>query len=170
MDKNNARSCVEFEELLKRLVPLLQALTSKTLIIWLHQYPIIENHNKPALHNNPSNRKYHRYNELARRLLKYAANVIIKHRSFAKTFLLNRDSGVIYWETMFQMSKEYIRSCALNDRNQVSNYRSCYDFIHTGYTVVDRGSQVLFNAMCNRLLFNSSNPSVNVGPNVCCSP
>jgi hypothetical protein len=78
MDKNNARSCVEFEELLKRLVPLLKALTSKTLVIWLHQYPIIETNNNSALHNNPSNRKYERYNELARRLLKYSANMIIK--------------------------------------------------------------------------------------------
>ena len=78
MDKNNARSCVEFEELLKRLVPLLKALTSKTLVIWLHQYPIIETNNDSALHNNPSNRKYERYDELARRLLKYAGNKIIR--------------------------------------------------------------------------------------------
>jgi hypothetical protein len=78
MDKNNAFSYVEYEEMLKILVPLLKALTSRALIIWMHQNPIINTNNWLAIDQNPTNRKYDKYNVLARRLLKYVEHLINK--------------------------------------------------------------------------------------------
>ena len=71
MDKQNPHSNVEYENLLTNLVPLLKSLTAKSLIIWMHQNPIIETSVPGAISQNPTNRKYDGYNVLARRLLKY---------------------------------------------------------------------------------------------------
>ena len=71
MERFLPRSSVDYEILLTNLVPLLKTLTSKTLIIWMHQNPIIETNLPVPPLQNPTNRKYDGYNVLARRLLKY---------------------------------------------------------------------------------------------------
>ena len=71
MEKRFPRSNIEYENLLTNLVPLLKSLTTKSLIIWTHQNPIIDTNHAYAIDQNPSNRKYDAYNVLARRLLKY---------------------------------------------------------------------------------------------------
>ena len=71
MERLHPRSNIEYENLLIKLVPLLKTLTAKTLIIWMHQNPIIETNIPVPYVQNPTNRKYDGYNVLARRLLKY---------------------------------------------------------------------------------------------------
>ena len=83
MDKQNPHSNVEYENLLTNLVPLLKSLTAKSLIIWMHQNPIIETSVPGAISQNPTNRKYDGYNVLARRLLKYVEDVKINFENYS---------------------------------------------------------------------------------------
>ena len=71
---------------------------------------------------------------------------------------------MFYWESTYRAAEEYIRSCGLLERNDPHNFRSCADFIHTGYVVNDRGSQILLNFACNKLLSDATNPLA------CCVP
>ena len=60
---------------------------------------------------------------------------------------------------MHRMAEEYVRSCAFTDRQDLSRYFVCQDFIHTGHVVWDRGMQILLNGLCNPYLFNNSHTS-----------
>jgi len=87
MDKNDAHSRIEYEEMLTKLVPLLKTLSSRIPVIWMHQNPIIDTNHFFAIFANPTNRKYYEYNVLSRRLLKYANNMILLDRKLNNIFV-----------------------------------------------------------------------------------
>jgi hypothetical protein len=66
-----------------------------------------------------------------------------------------RDSGILFWDSMKQLTEEYVRSCFLLERSDRFIYYACHDFIHNGYIVIDLGMQLIFNTMCNRYFFDN---------------
>ena len=69
--------------------------------------------------------------------------------------LLFRDSGILFWDSMKELTDEYIRSCFLLERSDRFGYYACHDDVHNGYIVIDLGMQLIFNTMCNHYFFDN---------------
>jgi hypothetical protein len=67
--------------------------------------------------------------------------------------LLFRDSGILLWDSMKELTEEYIRSCFLLERSDHFGYYACHDGVHNDYIVIDLGMQLVFNTMCNHYFF-----------------
>ncbi|KZS12727.1 Uncharacterized protein APZ42_022882 [Daphnia magna] len=140
-----------YQEKLAQFGPILNKLASASQVIWLNQYPVVELYAKTGTRNTDIHvQKVDQYNKATRRILKNFKNIRI-------------------WDSSNALTEEYVRGCLINREREnpdpffVKNgknpfinckpYVNCLDFVHTGYAALSSATQLLYNDICNNLLY-----------------
>jgi hypothetical protein len=78
-------------------------------------------------------------------------------RKISLILFVNRNSGVIIWDSGNPLAEEYIRACHLmqredyhrGSRTRMDDYYNCFAYIHTGYVALLHTTQTILNDICN---------------------
>jgi hypothetical protein len=135
-----------FKKTLHTLVPVLRQVTKHCQVVWLNQFPLAESLVK-SFCTKCNQEVVERYNVAAKHILGSVDSKLMKVE-FVKHFRSNRKTKAVVWDADSQLATQYIRSCALNNRDDILFYWNCPDYIHTGYVALDRRSHLLFDLMC----------------------
>ncbi|XP_057368446.2 N-acetylneuraminate 9-O-acetyltransferase-like [Daphnia carinata] len=129
-----------YRKKLLNLAPVLDQLANESQIIWLNQYPSVDFNKEIGVFKTDgiTSEKIHGYNEVARRLFENHSNVRV-------------------WDTSNLFAEEYVRACAVLERDEQSSplrrcpsvQYNCNDFLHTGDVALSQATQLLVNDICN---------------------
>lgn len=124
--------------------PLLRQLSETSQVFWLKQYPSLDASArfKPDVDAG----KIHQYNIRADRILRYSNSS--KHRINHVYFPFSRGSGAKVLDYTNFVSEEYIRSCSMNERDDLDRYFDCLDAVHPGATAMHIIVQLFLNEIC----------------------
>lgn len=137
---------------LKNLVPILQELSKKCFIVWLHQYPTQDFFGATGANNvDVHASKIWHYNRETNRILRCDQSNFHSWISNNKS-ISRRNGGIPVWDSGSPLVEEYIRSCLIQKRQDAfyKSYFDCTDYIHPGLSAMTDITQILYNYLLPR--------------------
>lgn len=77
-----------------------------------------------------------------------SSSTISRERVRQLIFCFYYVSGIRIWDESYYLAHEYVRSCVIHGRSDVTKFLDCKDYIHTGYAAVFQATQMLLHEIC----------------------